>query len=124
VSVTLVGLYNPEHAAKLSSFFVECAEMGLPMIAGDPSRFVGPDDHAGAVIVGADELTDEGTWSGEHVLELARLAGLDRTSSAGTGWVKCPECGHEHYDANGGVPCAEPGCRCERSYLPRSGPSD
>jgi hypothetical protein len=122
MSVKLIGLYDQRYASELSGFFVECAEMGLTMVAGDPSRFVGPDDHASAVIVGADELTGEGTWSGEHILELARMAGVDPTGAGTTVWSKCPECGHEHYDIDGGVPCAEPSCRCERSYLPRSGP--
>jgi hypothetical protein len=115
----LVLVYDPECANRLSKTFVECAQIGMAMVAGDPSRFVEENESAGAVVVSGGELAGEGTWTAEHVRKLHRLSHEHHRDSVGIEWVKCPECGHLHYDGYGGVPCPIEGCNCARIYMPR-----
>jgi hypothetical protein len=111
-------VYDPKLAERLARRLVEFAQIGLTMVAGDPSRFVREGEAASAVVVSGGMLTGEGEWTDEHILKLASLT--RQYDSARITWAKCPECGHQHYDAYGGVPRAEPDCVCERNYLPRA----
>lgn len=109
-------VYDPRQAENLARALVEFAEAGLTMVAGDPGRFVNEGERASAVVVSGGMLSAEGSWTAEHVRKLANAAGQHGQVQ----WARCPECGHEHYDGFGGVPCGEPDCDCERSYLPRA----
>jgi hypothetical protein len=114
----LVVVYDPNLADRLAAQLIEFARMGLTMVPGDPSKYVQKGETASAVVVSGGMVTGEGEWTTEHV---KRLADLARNHQGTVEWVRCPECRHEHYDGYGGVPCGEPGCACERSYMPRSG---
>jgi hypothetical protein len=115
----LLVIYDVKAAARMGSALVGFAEMGLTMVAGDPSRFVGVEEAASAVVVNGGMLTGERDWGETDVRNLANLA--REANQPGARWSKCPECGHEHYDAYGGVPCGVPSCNCQRSYMPRAG---